>query len=348
MSQARLNDVMIMRPIIVILLIVMHSFTMFTGGSWALPQGIHEVSIYKEISHITYSCLLESFVFISGYIFGMQSSLYKTPFVPFTLKKIHRLLLPSIIFSIIYWFCFYYTGGEEKVNLLLLYDIVNGIGHLWYLPMLFNCFLIAYGLNRLRIHDNIKFMLCLGISLFSGVFSFLPFRIGNSFYYLLFFYLGMYTFSNKEQLTKNLTINKVIVLLVMYIITYCIFTKSKDWITIINLESFYNKFIHIIALKLFTIIYSSFGLLTLYCGINYFLKNKNWECPQWLVCLNNISFGIYLYQQFILKIIYYYTPLPQWIGTYALPWVGCILTIIVSTMLTVLTIKTKIGRFLIG
>lgn len=49
MSQARLNDVMIMRPIIVILLIVMHSFTMFIGGSWALPQGIHEVSIYKEI-----------------------------------------------------------------------------------------------------------------------------------------------------------------------------------------------------------------------------------------------------------------------------------------------------------
>lgn len=74
---------------------------------------------------------------------------------------------------------------------------------------------------------------------------------------------------------------------------------------------------------------------------------KKWHCPLWLISINSICFGIYIYQQFIFKYIYYTTPLPQWTGTYLLPWVGCIITMITSITLAKLTIKSKIGRKLI-
>ena len=54
--------------------------------------------------------------------------------------------------------------------------------------------------------------------------------------------------------------------------------------------------------------------------------------------------NIYIYQQFVLKFIYYSTPLPQWTGTYLLPWIGCVITILASLVLAKLTVKTRIGR----
>ncbi len=107
-----LNDVMIMRPIVILMLIVTHSFTMYTGGSWPLPEGIHEVHAYDEITHITFSFMLETFVFISGYLFGMQQQRQQTAFTFFLLKKLQRLIVPGIIFSTAYIACF----NSEKFN----------------------------------------------------------------------------------------------------------------------------------------------------------------------------------------------------------------------------------------
>lgn len=101
-----LNDVMIMRPIVIFLLIVTHSFTMYTGGSWSLPEGINEVYAYGEIAHIAFSFMLETFVFISGYLFAMQQQRQQKPFTFFLLKKLQRLVVPGVIFSTAYIACF--------------------------------------------------------------------------------------------------------------------------------------------------------------------------------------------------------------------------------------------------
>ena len=92
-----------MRPIVIALLVMMHSFSIYSGGgSWEYPQGINGVSAYRWIQIIAYGCLLEAFTFISGYLFCFQLK-YKNPdFLSLTVSKLRRLILPSIVFSTLY------------------------------------------------------------------------------------------------------------------------------------------------------------------------------------------------------------------------------------------------------
>lgn len=340
-----LNDVMIMRPIVIILLIVTHSFTIYSGGTWILPKGIHEVPAYGEITHIAYSFMLETFVFVSGYIFGMQAMRKTVAFKSFFLKKIQRLLVPSIIFSIAYFVCF---NNKELSWGEVIISILSGCGHLWYLPMLFWCFLLSYCLNLWKGHDNIKLMLCFCLSICSGLLP-LPFRLGNTCYYLLFFYLGSYIYSKREKIISELKLTKVIAMIIGYIVAYIILSFSKEYLTALECSSLVEKLLRVIGMKLCTIIYSGIGLFALYFAVNYFLKCfPHWQCPLWLTYLNSLCFGIYVYQQFVLKFIYYSTPFPLLAGTYALPWVGCVVTIIASITLAGLTVKTKTGKYLIS
>lgn len=67
----RLSEMDFMRPIVIVLLVMMHSFTMYSVG-WEKPLCIGEVPAYRWIQVITYGCMLEAFTFISGYLFGFQ------------------------------------------------------------------------------------------------------------------------------------------------------------------------------------------------------------------------------------------------------------------------------------
>ena len=66
-----LLDVIIIRFTVVILLLFCHSFTIY-GNGWKFPEGITEFTIYKIISQFAYAVMIETFVFISGYVFQMQ------------------------------------------------------------------------------------------------------------------------------------------------------------------------------------------------------------------------------------------------------------------------------------
>ena len=88
------------------------------------------------------------------------------------------------------------------------------------------------------------------------------------------------------------------------------------------------------------------GVAFVYSIANYLIEGKGLAIPRWLVELNGLCFGIYLFQQFILQILYYKTSLPSLVGPYWLPWVGLIVTLCISWLLTKLSLKTKIGRSL--
>ena len=67
-----------------------------------------------------------------------------------------------------------------------------------------------------------------------------------------------------------------------------------------------------------------------------------------LITLSGYCYGVYIYQQFILQVLYYKTSLPFIINEYWLPWLATLITLVISLLLCHITLKFRFGRFLIG
>lgn len=67
----RLDEVTLMRTILALLIVFMHSFTCY-NGSWKEPAGYVDIPLYKWLARISFAYTLEAFVFISGYLFAFQ------------------------------------------------------------------------------------------------------------------------------------------------------------------------------------------------------------------------------------------------------------------------------------
>ena len=113
--------------------------------------------------------MLETFVFISGYLFGFQVQKNGIGIICFKntiLKKAKRLLLPCFFFGVIYYTVFY---DLSKPVYEISYSIMCGTGHLWFLPMLFWCFTEIYLIERLKCH--ISSITITGIGRFMFIYS---------------------------------------------------------------------------------------------------------------------------------------------------------------------------------
>ena len=89
------------------------------------------------------------------------------------------------------------------------------------------------------------------------------------------------------------------------------------------------------------------GVTALYVTVNYFLKRKG-ALSHYIVDFSAYCFGIYIFQQFILKYLYYYTELPHVVPPAILPWIGFAAALTGSYLLTYLMRRTSTGRNLIG
>lgn len=338
-----LHEVMIMRPIVIFLLVFMHSFTMFTGGAWKLPEGIHNVVAYDWLTKLTFSFLLETFIFISGYLLRSQFERRIQSLIEFITNKAKRLLLPSLLFSILYFLTFMDYHGLYKC----LLSIIEGAGHLWYLPMSFWCFIGGYLLYKLNILTWLKFLICFVLACCSGCLFFLPLRLNYAAYYLLFFYLGMMVYE-KRHVLKNINHWQIVLLCVVYISAFALLRPLM--MDICNIEGgVIFKLFRILMIPFCKFIYSTLGLLSFYTVVTFFLrKTPSFTSPSWLIYMNSISFGVYVYHQFMLKLLYYHTMLPMLVGSYALPWIGFVLALAISILLSGVSIRTKFGKYLIG
>ena len=97
-----------------------------------------------------------------------------------------------------------------------------------------------------------------------------------------------------------------------------------------------------------SLVVTMLGISVVYSIVNYFVEKRHYVPARWVFDASAICYGVYIFQQFILQFLYYKTTLPVLVGPYWLPWVGCVVTFVVSIVLTRLTLKTRFGRFLIG
>ena len=94
------------------------------------------------------------------------------------------------------------------------------------------------------------------------------------------------------------------------------------------------------------LVYATIGTLTLYITMVYYTQRK--QLSKFTISLASCCFGIYLTHQFLLKALYYNTDFALIVGPYWLPWLGFTLVLPISYLLSLLLLKTKIGKFLIG
>lgn len=191
-----------------------------------------------------------------------------------------------------------------------------------------------------------------GICILCSICSFLSLslRIGTAMYYMLFIYLGYIIEKKDVSLDRFYTLKHCIILIIAFCILFPTLTLLRE--KICSLNGVDNQLVTKIAIvslsSLMKIIYSSVGLAMLNIIIGYKEKNRKMPLPQWIIKIGNLCFGVYLLQQFILKGLYNYTDLPVILGCYWLPWVGFVVALVGSIIMTELLIKTKIGKFLIG
>lgn len=343
MNKKLLNDVVIIRPLAIFLLVVWHSFIIYTGG-WTQPENFKSIETYWWIAKGSYACMLELFVFISGYVFALGLEKKKPTLKNVLTSKFKRLIIPSIIFSLAYYVIFYDIHNFSISSFAI--KILSGCGHMWFLPMLFWTTIFVYLIDKISLPEHLKLIGCFALPVLS--FLPIPFGLSTAFYYIPFFYLGICVYRKRENILNKTSKSLIIKLLIGGGITFCLGSLAiRDLLPqYIETGSILVKGCSLIVGKYIQIIYASLGIAFIYMFVNYFTYLKNITIPKWIIELNATCFGIYLFQQFILQILYYKTSLPTIVGPYWLPWIGLAITLVTSYILTKISLKTKIGKSL--
>lgn len=349
MKKEMLIDVVAIRLSLIFLLIVYHAMCIYTGA-WQSPYNPHiDIKPYFYIGRFINSFQLEAMVFISGLLLG-YAAMRKPDALSFrscVVKKAKRILLPCLFFGVIYYVIFFDLHAPWYC---ILWKIVNGCGHLWFLPMLFWCFVITYVYSKLPPLSIYKistwrvlvFLLLLSIAN--------PIKIPSMggrevFYYYLYFFTGYCIKTGKIQLLQFKQKTAIIAILIFLI-------SFQSYLYIRATISLYNTLTSKVLVYILSNICRTASALSAIFLIYGFTNSKRMcavlEKNPRLIVISGYCYGVYIYQQFILKLLYGYTQLPFIVDPYWLPWIATAVTVVLSLLLCYYSLKTRFGRFLIG
>lgn len=224
-SNNKLTNVIVIRTVLIVLLVFYHAFAIYSGA-WAPLQGFPEIKAYWWLDKLSYAFMLELFVFISGFVFGYQVRLKgerKLQAKSLFWGKFKRLIIPSIIFSLLYILL---LGNIKQPVQNILYELLNGVGHMWFLPMLFWCFVGVWVIEKLHLKPRLVIPLLVLASI--GFFLPMPLRMGLAMYYMLFFYAGYIIQKNDISLDWLYTKHCAIITTIAFIILFPILTVMKE------------------------------------------------------------------------------------------------------------------------
>ena len=335
-ARTRLLEVEVLRPLAVLLVVLLHSFTIY-WGKWAAPEGFVHIAPYKWIAATSFSFTMELFVMLSGYIFGFQLINLKRDYTlkSLLLNKYKRLLVPSLIFSVLYALIFYWN--RDILN--ALYSIINGAGHMWFLLMLFWCFAFGLPLYKSKMSEGRKFALLLLCVLLSTIN--LPLRLEKALYYLFFFYLGI-TLIRRQDLCDKMSKNYRLLIALLIIYLTCFISYELVLPKLVKPDNGIILKTLIIWLKRFWIFTYSLAGTLLFFSLAYRLFKNKTAVSQKVIYCSTISFGVYLFHQIIIEVLLYKTSLPSILGPYWLPWVTFIVALFGSIILVQLLRKLNI------
>lgn len=340
-----LTDVAVMRLSLIALLIVYHALAIHTGG-WRPPYASFEaIPLYDWLGMLTHCPQLEAMVFISGLLLGFKAagSPSSLTFRTCVSRKAKRILLPCLIFGVAYYALFFDLSASPWD---IAAKILNGCGHLWFLPMLFWCFVLTYVItSKLPPPVYNKVLICACIWVVFNPLGRLPFGLGSLGNYFLFFYAG---FLVKQGLVRlpSFSRRNMLAALALFAAAFVAYMWMRGgWPQPAGYPLKLSRHLCVGVARLSAAsaaVYLMYGWANR-PGVSTFLASR----PA-LITLGGYCYGVYIYQQFVLQVLYYKTPLPLSVGAWLLPWVASAITLAASLLLCHLTLRTRFGRFLIG
>lgn len=154
-KSVRFNEISIMRVMAMTMIVAFHSLC-FYNGRWVKVNAI-DIPVWHKISCFLDVIDLNMFVFISGYLYGylyIYRNKYQHPSEVIKIKA-RRLLIPYLFWGI-------------PMAIVLPWNtwvkLLYGIGHLWFLLMLFGVFTLTVIFQLLNA-QRVKFTSIVGISL---------------------------------------------------------------------------------------------------------------------------------------------------------------------------------------
>ena len=206
--------------------------------------------------------------------------------------------------------------------------------------MLFWCFIFAWVFLKTPCSYKVKLALSITLAIISWLP--IPFRIGMALYYQLFFILGFFLVQKRELILKYLTTLRLSYIWLINIIVLVLYIAYGDLLNQLPLETFQEKVLFYSMNNVLRLIVSFTGVVSLYSTALYYIRNH--ALSDWIVRFGTCCFGVYIFQQFILKIIYYQTSIPAEVGPYWLPWLSVIITFVMSWLLTIVLRRYSLFR----
>lgn len=321
----RLYEMDLCRVFASISIVVTHSFAPYSGA-WPIP--VESVYAYKCIGIFAVVFTLCLFVFISGYVYSYMEDV-KTYVDKRRLiwKKFKRLIIPCLLWGGLYLLLF----DLDVTTLKGIFVYFSGVGHLWFLPMLFWVFVFFLFIQSKKPGKKLLIPLFLVSIITPNIMSL---GVLSALYYLVWFYLGYLTFKNRETILSIPLTNIAFLSLVLIIIFVSYVEVHPILNTLRDMGVIYKFFFQIaehsilfpIALVGVAIVY----LVSLRIKRRNTVSGKEKSKSFYIVKLiSQYSMGIYIFHDFVLEILYRYTDFLSSMRLYA-PWLAFVLSITLS------------------
>lgn len=150
LSKGRIPELDIIKFFGILLVVFGHVTRMYTPVGLITP--LESSSVLAITTSIIYSFHMPLFVFVSGMTFGVtcKKKSYQD-FTSFARNKVKRLMIPYFVFALFWVLPFMVGFGFRPFLPYLTKGLLLSLDsrHLWYVWMLFNVFLLFWGLRFL-------------------------------------------------------------------------------------------------------------------------------------------------------------------------------------------------------
>lgn len=334
-------DIAILRLLCVAIVVFFHAYDMmfrhFSESTNAMYLDKYNIPNSVYLINIA----MPMFVFISGFLFGGQ--LMRNEPIKFSnmvKSKFMRLMVPFFVFAVFFMFT------QNAVSWKPFYEWTYA--HLWFLPMLFWCFVITYFIRPLILNNRYYVSIPTIVVLFAisltktwGQSISLPFSLESWKYWIGYFALGLWFYKHEQTLliSSAPSVLKAIIIIAGLLIYF---------IGITVVPMMYGVWTVLGILEIICVIYSLWLLFS-------WIPWRNFAFTDFPLSLSACSFGIYIFHYWLEAHMVSRTAkrllgLEQLAADhiYLFPLIFGATAFILSCGITWALLKCKIGRILIG